>query len=429
MSDSPVLRTDGAPERGSVVVSQPLDDDTPVAQPDRRTSVVVLTLQLLVAGTVLLQRFVLAVGDAGVGLPLVLVYAAGAVLAVYGVLRLDLLRAVTFAVAVAGAAAVSWLGLYVGSEPKITSFLLLVAMWAPWALCLGAAFLPAYRRVAVFFVRLMVVLALVGIAQIGSQFLGFWSYVEPLALVVPPQFLDQSYNVSNPIFYDSPVHRSQAFVFLEPSFLSQFCALAAVLGLVLRVRSWQVVVLVVGIASSVSGTGVVLLLVGLAVLLARDPRALKPGTVAAGVVSLVVVLLSPAAPLLLDRSGETTQSGSSGYMRFVQPYTESIVGMDAESVRYALGAGAGQAERLLESDRGRVGDAVVYTIVPKLAFEYGLPMMVAFMTFLLMALFRGTPVRVLPATMLVMLLVLSGSLLQPHTVITAWVLTSLWGRE
>ena len=92
-----------------------------------------------------------------------------------------------------------------------------------------------------------------------------------------------------------------------------------------------------------------------------------------------------------------------------------------------IGAGPGASERLLESGRYAGGQAVVYTIAPKMAFEYGLIAAVIFVGFLLVSILRGPPIPVLPTVVAFMVLLLSGSLLQPHTILTAWMLTSLWG--
>jgi hypothetical protein len=150
--------------------------------------------------------------------------------------------------------------------------------------------------------------------------------------------------------------------------------------------------------------------------------------VIAGLLGVLVIFQTPAAPFLLDRRSETTQEGSSGYLRFIQPYTEVIAGLDAEPQRYAIGAGPGSADRLLESGLGGKGEAVVYTIAPKIVFEYGLAAGTVFVAFLLVSVLRGPPLRVLPGAMIITIFFLSGSLLQPHTIVTAWVLTSIWGR-
>jgi len=145
------------------------------------------------------------------------------------------------------------------------------------------------------------------------------------------------------------------------------------------------------------------------------PRIADAAPVLAGLLGLVIVFQTPAADFLLSRSDEASQSGSSGSLRFVQPYTEVFAGLQAEPVRYLVGAGPGTADRLLESDAGgKVGEAVVYTIAPKLAFEYGLIAAVVFMAFMLVSILRGPPMPALPAAVIFMLFFLSGSLLQPQ---------------
>jgi hypothetical protein len=181
-------------------------------------------------------------------------------------------------------------------------------------------------------------------------------------------------------------------------------------------------------ACTLSGTGIILLVTGLAVLLLRSPRTLRPGYVVAGVIALLVVFQSPAAGFMLDRSGEASEKNSSGNLRFVQPYTEVLRGFTAEPDRYLWGAGPGMADRLLESARGKHGVAVVYTIAPKVAFEYGLVAAVLFVAFLLVAILRGPPLSALPSAVIVMIFFLSGSLLQPHTIITAWLVANVWGH-
>jgi hypothetical protein len=286
------------------------------------------------------------------------------------------------------------------------------------------------ERVARNFVRLMLVVAVVGVTQLATQLTGVWQYHDYLRELVPWQFLASTYNTSNPLEYGSPIIKSNAFVFLEPSFLSQYTALGAIAGVVLRVPTWQVVVLLAGVFSAVSGTGVLLLAVAAALVVVRARHLIRPVHLVAAAVVLAALFASPVAGLLLDRVDETSQVGSSGYLRFVQPYREVSAGLEAEPLRYLAGAGAGQVERQLTSQRdGDIGQAVVYSIVPKLLFEYGLIAGGLFVLFVLVALLDRGPWRVVPACTVVMLFVLSGSLLTPHTVYLAWLLVALWGGQ
>ncbi len=180
-------------------------------------------------------------------------------------------------------------------------------------------------------------------------------------------------------------------------------------------------------AATLSGTGILLLVVSVLVMVVVAPNRIRPTYVLAGAVGLAIVFATPAADILLDRRNETSQQGSSGYIRFVQPYTEVSKALAEDTSRLFVGAGPGSSDRLLTSARSG-GDAVVYTILPKTAFEYGLVAMVFFVGFLLVSIYRGPPIPVVPTAITIMIFFLSGSLLQPHTIVLAWLMTSLWGK-
>jgi hypothetical protein len=177
-----------------------------------------------------------------------------------------------------------------------------------------------------------------------------------------------------------------------------------------------------------SGTGIVLFAVGLMVVLVRAPRAIRPSMVAIGAVGIAALLLSPYAEPLLDRTDEASDSSSSLSLRFVAPYQQVASGLEQEPWRYLIGSGPGASERVLESARDGSGLAVVYTIIPKVIFEYGFLAGSLFLTFLAVALFRRPPAPIVPLALAVMLALLSGSLLQPHTILLAWLLSAVWAR-
>lgn len=394
----------------------------------------VLTPDRLVTGLLVYlmlgQRFGIMVGEASVSFTIPAVYLVLTVLVWRGRARIDRFRAELFTLAVIGVATTTAVAGITGALPTTTSLMLLLAIHLPWifrASVLGPA---QVRRLGRTFVRLMVGVAAVGVLQLGAQLAGVWQWDDLLASLVGEGLLVQNFNDSNPLFYDSPVYKSTAFVMLEPSFLSQYCAVAIIIGVVLRVRAWQLIVLIAGLASAVSGTGIVLLLVGALLVLIRSPRTLRPSYFVAGGIAVVLVLLSPVAGLLLERTGETTQPGTSGYQRFVAPYEETLEGLQEDPGRYLLGAGAGGAERLLDSTRaGQLGQAVTYTTVPKLVFEYGVLAGGLFVMFIVVSMVDRVPWRVVPGTLLFMTFVLSGALLQAHTAYLAWLLTAFWAGD
>lgn len=386
-------------------------------------------LAALVVVLLLTQRVVLPFGgERGVPLALALQYVAVVPLLVLRAVRAERVRTELYVIAVLAVLVASWVVTATGHALSTTSLALLLALYLPWlfrtkdgtgadALLVGRAFIGT-----------MAVLAAVGVLQLLTQLAGVWTFHDYLADVLPTSWLDSSFNFTNPLEYGSTSVKGNAFVMLEPSFLSQFCALGVGVALVLRARLWLVLLLLLGLASAVSGTGILLLgVIGLLVA-ARTPQLLRPSYLVAGAVVVVVVALSPVASLLTSRAGETSQQGSSGSLRFVQPYTEVARGLAVDPLRYWTGAGGGSSDRLLVSDQaGQVGQAVVYTIVPKLVFEYGLLAAGVFVLFLVMSLLDRAPWRVVPGAVLVMIFFLSGSLLQPQTTVLAWLLTGALG--
>jgi hypothetical protein len=311
------------------------------------------------------------------------------------------------------------------------SFVLLVTAYVPWLFRLRGPRRSHHTTLQMgrLFVRLMTVAAAVALAQQVAQRAGGWRFQDYLADLVPEQFLLGDYNTVIPIQYGSPIVKSQAFVFLEPSFLSQYLALGIVVAVLIRAPLWQPLLMGVGMVTTFSGTGIVLLIAGGVLILLRSPRSLRP-TLVAGVVLTGGLLLSTSlvAPLA-DRTQEKSDSTSSWSLRFVVPYREVAHGLAEAPERYLVGAGPGTSERLLENDKQGAGLAVVYPVAPKLAFEYGLPAGLLFLVFWLVALLRRASMPVLPGALVVMLGALSGSLLQPHTLVLAWLLSLVLAHE
>lgn len=389
------------------------------------------TLVALLVVTVVGQRVALPAPGFELQLTLVTSLLGLAVLVFRRLVVPDLMRLQLYgAAALACCAAAYFAGTVFGGEQSIPSFLVLLALYLPWVFKLPNASLERWGALARAYVRLMLVLSVVAVGQFAVQLAGVWTYVDLLERVLPESLLISGYNVSIPLSYGASQHKSNAFVFLEPSFLSQFCALALLVAVLLRSPLWQLALLALGLFSAVSGTGLFLLAVGGLLTVLRVSQVLRPSMVVAGVFGGVGFLASPYGALLLARRQEFSRQGSSGYDRFVAPYLEVGKGLAQEPLRWLMGAGPGTATRLLESSaRGQVGDAVVYNIPSKLVFEYGAVGGTLFTVFILVCLLHRGLLPVLPGAVVFMLFVLSGSLLQPHTVVLAWLLIGLWPRS
>lgn len=391
-----------------------------------------LVLVALLLATVLGQRLGIPVGGFSVPLILPLGVAAIGYLALLGDVRPDRTRLLLFLAAAAAMAASAYLAARYSSEVRLSALVVALAVWAPWALRARGddrTLLADFARIARVFLTTMLVLAAVGVVQVASQYLGLWRYQDYLGDVVPYRFLLVDYNTHIPISWDSPIHKAQAFVFVEPSAFSQYVAIAIVVAILLRAPLWQVSLLGLGLISALSGTGLLLLAAGMLVLLLRAPRLVRPVYAVAGAVALAAVLLTPAVDVYAERADELNYQTSSLGLRFVLPYQEVAEGLHADQRRWVTGAGPGAVDRVLESGREQAGLAVIYTVPAKMLFEYGLLPAALLVTFILVCLFRGPPVLVLPGTVLAWLVLMGGYLATPHTVWTAWLLVPLWSRH
>ncbi len=411
-----------------------LMDAMPVKPISERDRVYVLrVLQTLLVVTILGQRILVPIGELPVSLTLIAAFIALVLARLRGGIQYNRVRSELYIAAGAVIALCAWFTSWRGDNISMNSMMLLLVIYLPWVFCVSPQFLDLMQPLLRTFVRLMVGIAVVGAGQMVAQVALGWKYedymAEWLGDPLAELWLDQGYNTNNPISFTNPVIKANSFVFLEPSFLCQFCALALIISLLLRAPAWQPLILGIGMAATLSGTGILLLALGIALLFVLVPNRIRPSYLVAGIVGLAIVFSTPAADILLDRRDETSRSGSSGSLRFVQPYTEVTKGLAEDPSRYVVGAGPGASDRLLESSaKDDQGEAVVYGIAPKMAFEYGFVAAVLFVAFLLVSILRGPPLPVLPTSVIFMIFFLSGSLLQPPTIVLAWLLTSIWGK-
>ncbi len=80
-------------------------------------------------------------------------------------------------------------------------------------------------------------------------------------------------------------------------------------------------------------------------------------------------------------------------------------------------------------NRQGVGELVSYSLIPKLAFEYGVVAGGLFVVFLLVSMLRGAPWKIVPGSLVFMTFFLSGALLQPQTAFLAWLFTVLGSHD
>jgi hypothetical protein len=381
-------------------------------------------LKIIAVSVIVFQRF--AVPGISTALCVPIVLAAVAYLLSHDLLVADFAGTGGYLVALGLVCLATVLStVFFGASPSLTSLVLLLVLYVPFCFRLRGQFPDLRVELLEFFNRLMVVLAVVAVVQWAAQIVG-WEYRDPLA-VLPPSLLLQTYNTFPPIAYGSRIFKTNAVVFLEPSFCSQFLALAIIVQLLLGRNRWRLMLYAAALLTTVSGTGVLLLTTGLGVLaIRRGGRWALQAVVVAAVVA-VLVLLTPVGSVFSHRSTEAGVTNSSGNARFVAPYVQVINGYARDVPTMLVGRGPGAIARSTGSAFFNPdGIEVNYPVVPKLAAEYGFVATLAFTWFITVAILRGARSPTMGAVLLVLYFVLSGSLLQPATVYTVLVFASLF---
>lgn len=380
-------------------------------------------ISLLMATIVLGQRVVLPIGPSPVPLVLPVIYVVVAMLWRAGSLRSDRVRTELFVIG-AGACLLATLAAIADDrELVLTSLLYLLIIYAPWTLTVRDHSGGLYYGAIEAFLRLMTFVSAIALLQMAVQLAG-GPYFD-LFDWVPEQLVAQDYMTTYEVVYGSPIMKANGSFMLEPSFLSQFAALAIIVTLAAGHRPTRLPLYAAALLASVSGTGLVLLGIGIGVAVLRRRISVGPVSALALAAVMALIVASPLGGILLERTDEVGTPGTSGHLRFVAPYEEVGRALQADPTAAVTGFGPGMTERLLESGRTG-GPAIVYPIAAKLAFEYGVLAGTLFAAFIVVAVTRGARAPVVPAACLLLLFVLSGALLQPHTVAVAWVLTSLF---
>ncbi|MGV1008017.1 MAG: hypothetical protein ACOYBY_05335 [Dermatophilaceae bacterium] len=394
-----------------------------------RPQTAIWVLNGLLLFSLLVQRLQLPVLS-GLPVTFVAMYVALAGLLLFGHLRVGATRLVLYLVSLSAMSLAAWASSGGQSHSTPTSLLLLLLLYLPWVFGVRAAPGGA-RKVGRFFVICMASFGALGFLQLVVQYAGIWKHVDFMAQMFPSQLFIEGYNTNSVMTYGSPVIKAQAFVFVEPSMFSQYLALAIIIVVLQRMHWLYLVPLVLGMVGALSGTGLLLLAGGVVIVLFARPKALaRPAYILIAVTAVVLFLISPIASSMVSRTTEFSQTGSSASLRFIEPYLNALEGITEDPSRVLAGAGPGSSDRLLPSARGDAvtGQPVVYSIIPKLLFEYGAIAATFFLAFYLFSLLARGP-RGLGAALAVMTFFLSGALLQPATVLLAWVLCVVWDRE
>ncbi len=373
-----------------------------------------VTIEMILV--VVTQKLAIPLGGGNqVALALVIHYAALLILAGRGRLLVSRGRLALFCSLVA-AASLTQIG-YSAEAMSLSSLALMLLTAAMFVFVIP---LPrwAYREL----LRRFVLLAVAASALVALD----WALqaahmpMPNLETLIPFPFIYQTYNYIQPVTWDSPWMKPNGVFFLETSHVSQFIALGVVVEVAMFRNLGRTAALLLGLGATLGGTGMLLLVACLPLLLLRLPaRVLVTGAVLAPLLLVAAAQGGLLAPLT-KRTAEFSENSSSGFNRFVLPMQWWLSTFDGPTDEAWLGRGAGSMPKSVnDEETGTAGYA--WPPYTKIEVEYGLVTLVAWLAYVLVAVFgSGAPAAVALAAF-VQFEFLNGSLNVPvHSIYCAF---------
>jgi hypothetical protein len=241
------------------------------------------------------------------------------------------------------------------------------------------------ERVRNFFLNTSLIVACCGLAQYVLQHVVAAAYVFPIENFMPASWRVTGFNMQIPIAWGSSIYRPNGIFMQEPSFFSQFLAIAVLLELCGPSRLWRVALYGIAILASQSGTGLILLAVCLPVLIVRRRR-LWHFLVGAVLSVPLLILASPWLHIdrLVGRLGEFTSTRSSAYERFVGGFHIFDSSLGSDAMRMLFGYGAGSYREVVQS----LGVPAAEMALFKMVVEFGVIGALLYFGFMFFCIFR-----------------------------------------
>lgn len=341
---------------------------------------------VLLVLTLLLQRF--AVPGSGAPLLLPLALGWGFLALRVGVLEIDrrrfLLWCVTFCVT--GAALLVQTALATAPVISLNSWALLLIVWLPAVARFRDRRQATYQRFLAAVTWIYTVLAAVCIVQMVMQLAGT-PYVDYLKPLIPQALTMVGFNITSPVEYGSSIYRANGWIGLEASITSYQLGIGVLTAILARQARWKVAVLVIGLFCTVAGSGFLLALVGFAALLVTPARRLLVKPLIPMAVIGGALVSTPYGQLLLTRSSEAQEQGSSASQRAIEPYAELWPMWSTDLRTAVLGGGAGSSQRVI--DVRPMGRDLLVPLPGKIFYDYGLVAGLVLALFLLYCYFDG----------------------------------------
>jgi hypothetical protein len=243
----------------------------------------------------------------------------------------------------------------------------------------------SYRRVLEFLSTLGCACALIGVLQFAGQFVLGVDAVFYLDKHMPESMTVAGYNSLIPLYWTSPVYKSNGVFFLEPSFFCQFLAMAVVAELLVGPRTLRLMALTAGLVCSYSGTGLTMLALFLPFYFLHHGHSRL--FFFAGLVSLVLIFFGDALSLdaFTRRISEFSDVESSGWARFLSMFKVLQSVVFANDLTFFLGRGPGTVQEQFHLFSFNAFDPTWGKVI----YEYGLLGALVYFRFFYLAFCKG----------------------------------------
>jgi hypothetical protein len=243
----------------------------------------------------------------------------------------------------------------------------------------------SYRRILELLSSVGCVTAIIGVVQFAGQFAVGADVAFFLDKHLPESVTVSGYNSLIPLYWSSPVYKSNGVFFLEPSFFCQFLAITLVAELVLGPRALRLVMLAAGLLCSYSGTGLTMLALFLPFYFLRHGHSRL--FVFAAVLGVVLIAFGDLLSLdaFTRRFDEFSDPQSSGWARFLSMFRVLQDVVFATDLTFWLGRGPGTVQEQFRLLSFSAFDPTWGKII----YEYGLLGAVVYFRLFYVAVCRG----------------------------------------
>ncbi|SDS94914.1 hypothetical protein [Microlunatus soli] len=271
------------------------------------------------------------------------------------------------AAAVSAAAVLAQVLVLSNAFVSINSWLFWIVLWLPLTVQLRDRSAATYHRALRGIGHLGIGIAILSTLFMVMQLLG-QPYRDRMADLVPSSLLVDGYVISYPVAYGSPIYKSNAWIALEPSFLSFMLGVCVVAAVLARLHWVKVIVILLGLLATTAGSGLAVLaaFVLLSVLSghgARLRRYLLPTLPVAVIFGTTLIGQS-----LFERVTEAGTSRSSTSLRMIEPYQYLWPQWISDPTVPWIGRGPGSSAWVV----GNSGiDGLLVPSPAKILFDYG----------------------------------------------------------